>query len=73
LHQLLKRTLDRIEFTPKHDTIHGDIEIAFAGNDSYRRVLRVEAGQSRCEGFKIVDGKRDRSGPHIEIFRGRPG
>ena len=78
LHQLLKRTLEQIEFTPaapaalKHDTIHGDIVIAFAGNDSYRRVLRVEAGQGRCEGFKIVDGKRDRSGPHIEIFRGRP-
>jgi DNA invertase Pin-like site-specific DNA recombinase len=63
LHQLLRRTLERVVFTPEVDKLsplHGEVAVTFAGAD-FTRVVRVYRGQTDADTFQVVDGRR--SGP----------
>jgi hypothetical protein len=60
LHQLLRRTLSRVVFTPEDDKLsplHGELMVNFQGAD-FARVVRVYRGQTDADTFQVVDGKR---------------
>ncbi|GFM32374.1 recombinase family protein [Desulfovibrio subterraneus] len=59
LHQLLKRVVDKITFTPStgEDGLHGIIEISFQGVAEYTRRIKVAKGQQDSQGYKVVQGQ----------------
>lgn len=59
LHQLLKRVVDKITFTPStgEDGLHGVVEISFQGVAEYTRRIKVAKGQQGSEGYKVVQGQ----------------
>jgi len=68
LHQLLKRIIDKIVFTPAgndQDDLHGIIEITFKGVEDYFRRIKVEKGQRCSRGYRVVDGEE-----HEEVYMG---
>lgn len=72
LHQLIKRTVEMITFSPGVDDCHGDITIDFRGVADFKRVIRVEKGQTRAESLRIDNGEEERHGTVMEVFRGKP-
>jgi DNA invertase Pin-like site-specific DNA recombinase len=72
LHQLIKRTVERIALTPGADDCHGDITIDFRGVSDFKRVIRVAKGQTRAESLRIDNGDEEAHGTVIEVFKGRP-
>jgi len=70
LHQLLRRTLARVTFTPEEDNgspLHGTIEVAYAGADSFRRAVWVYRGQTDAESAKVTaDGRQARIGAMVQ-------
>jgi hypothetical protein len=72
LHQLLRRTLERVTLTPSKDgELHGEIAVTFKGAKDYARLLRIERGQTRCVSLKVESGHPAKLGRHVEIVRGR--
>lgn len=67
LHQLLKRTIDRIEFTPLFGSErlvndverHGTIHIFFSGAAEHARVIWVRADQDAAYSVVFKDGVRE--------------
>lgn len=64
LHQLLKRVVDTIIFTPDdkeegqtgiiEKSLHGIIEISFQGVENYTRRIKVDAEQAHSVGYKVT-------------------
>jgi DNA invertase Pin-like site-specific DNA recombinase len=75
LYQLLKSTVDRIEFYPNHDEpksdphrdpdsdfeLHGEIHISFRDLPELTRVIRVSKNQTFAEGYKLSNGSAESS------------
>ena len=70
LHQLLRRTLAKITFTPEEDQqspLHGTIEVAFAGTEEFRRAVWVYRGQVDAESAKVTaDSRQARIGGMVQ-------
>ena len=62
LHQLLLRTVERIEFAPREDDSHRSITITFRGVSDVQRRIHVEAGQEQAVSRRVQGGQEERDG-----------
>ena len=72
LHQLLKRTVERIAFAPGEDDCHRSITVTFRGVSDIQRRIHVEAGQEQAVSKRVQGGQEERDGFFMAVHHEKP-